>query len=61
MLREDDATRDGARSTTELAEAREARLAPRAELLLAMWPDMQKAYAGDEYGEDPRQGDPHRL
>ncbi len=32
-----------------LATDRESRLAPRAKKLLAMWPDMQKAYAGDEY------------
>jgi isobutyryl-CoA mutase len=32
-----------------LAEQREARLDPQARKLLAMWPDMQKAYAGDEY------------
>jgi methylmalonyl-CoA mutase len=50
MLHEDDPTRDGARNTVlALAEAREARLDPHAKKLLAMWPDMQKAYAGDEY------------
>jgi methylmalonyl-CoA mutase len=32
-----------------LAEARDGALAPRAKKLLAMWPDMQKAYTGDEY------------
>jgi methylmalonyl-CoA mutase len=32
-----------------LAEEREARLEPAARKLLAMWPEMQKAYAGDEY------------
>ncbi|GAB4042860.1 MAG: methylmalonyl-CoA mutase family protein [Rubrivivax sp.] len=32
-----------------LAEAREAKLDPHAKKLLAMWPDMQRAYAGDEY------------
>ena len=32
-----------------LADEREARLDPRARRLLAMWPQMQKAYAGDEY------------
>ena len=32
-----------------LAEDRAARLAPEARKLLAMWPDMKKAYAGDEY------------
>ncbi len=34
---------------TEQAELREGRLEPRAKKLLAMWPDMQRAYAGDEY------------
>ena len=32
-----------------LAEQREARQVPQASQLLAMWPAMQKAYAGDEY------------
>jgi methylmalonyl-CoA mutase len=32
-----------------LAEEREARQDPAARKLLAQWPDMQKAYAGDEY------------
>jgi isobutyryl-CoA mutase len=32
-----------------LLTARESRLDPRAKKLLAMWPDMQKAYSGDEY------------
>jgi methylmalonyl-CoA mutase len=32
-----------------LAAEREARLDAHAKKLLAMWPDMQKAYAGDEY------------
>jgi len=36
-------------AVTDLAAQREARLEPRAAKLLAMWPDMQKAYAGDEY------------
>jgi methylmalonyl-CoA mutase len=50
MLQENDSTRDGARSTVlKLAEARQARLDPQANKLLAMWPDMQRAYAGDEY------------
>ena len=38
-----------AEATINLAEQREARQDPRAARLLAMWPDMQKAYAGDEY------------
>ncbi len=50
MLREDDAEKSGARTTVEaLAAKREALLDPAAKKLLAMWPDMQKAYAGDEY------------
>jgi methylmalonyl-CoA mutase len=32
-----------------LAQEREARLDARSKKLLAMWPDMQRAYAGDEY------------
>jgi methylmalonyl-CoA mutase len=32
-----------------LADEREARLEPAARKLLAMWPQMQQAYAGDEY------------
>jgi methylmalonyl-CoA mutase len=32
-----------------LAEQRESHLEPAARKLLAMWPEMQKAYAGDEY------------
>jgi methylmalonyl-CoA mutase len=38
-----------AEATVNLAEEREARQDPRAKKLLAMWPDMRKAYAGDEY------------
>lgn len=38
-----------AEAAINLAEQREARQDPRAKKLLAMWPDMQKAYAGDEY------------
>jgi methylmalonyl-CoA mutase len=37
------------RALEEQAELREARLDAAARKLLAMWPDMQKAYAGDEY------------
>ncbi len=33
----------------DLAQTREARLDAHSRKLLAMWPDMQKAYAGDEY------------
>ncbi len=50
MLFEDDASRDGAKNTVlKLADQRDARFDPAAKKLLAMWPDMQKAYAGDEY------------
>ncbi len=38
-----------AEAAISLAEEREARLDAQAKKLLAMWPDMQKAYAGDEY------------
>ncbi|MBL8305988.1 MAG: methylmalonyl-CoA mutase family protein, partial [Rubrivivax sp.] len=33
----------------DLAAQREAKLDPQSRKLLAMWPDMQRAYAGDEY------------
>jgi isobutyryl-CoA mutase len=36
-------------AVTDLAEQRQARLDGHARKLLAMWPDMVKAYAGDEY------------
>ena len=36
-------------AVTDLAEQREARMLPAARKLLAMWPDMQRAYAGDMY------------
>jgi len=50
MLQEDDATKSGARDTvTALAERRESDFEPGARKLLAMWPDMQRAYAGDQY------------
>ncbi|HET9976788.1 MAG TPA: methylmalonyl-CoA mutase family protein, partial [Burkholderiaceae bacterium] len=38
-----------AEAALSLAQEREARLDPTAAKLLAMWPDMQRAYAGDEY------------
>lgn len=38
-----------AEAALNLAEQRETRQDPRARKLLAMWPDMQRAYAGDEY------------
>ncbi len=44
-----------------LLTSREAQLDAASRKLLAMWPQMQAAYAGDEYVvRDPRQGDPHR-
>ncbi|MBU6486090.1 MAG: methylmalonyl-CoA mutase, partial [Betaproteobacteria bacterium] len=50
MLHDDDPTRDGAKDTVlKLAEARQAKLDARAKKLLEMWPQMQAAYAGDEY------------
>jgi isobutyryl-CoA mutase len=38
-----------AEAAINLAEQREAQLDATAKKLLAMWPDMQRAYAGDEY------------
>ena len=50
MLSEDDAKKSGARDTVQkLAEARAERQDADARKLLAQWPTMQKAYAGDEY------------
>ncbi|MEK8050474.1 fused isobutyryl-CoA mutase/GTPase IcmF [Ideonella sp. DXS22W] len=50
MLHADDPTRDGAKNTVlRLADARATRLAPDAAKLLAQWPEMVKAYGGDEY------------
>ena len=50
MLREDDGGKSGARKTVEaLADKREERLDAASKKLLAMWPAMRKAYAGDEY------------
>jgi methylmalonyl-CoA mutase len=50
MLHDDDATRDGAKNTVlRLAQEREQQQDPAARKLLAQWPEMQKAYAGDEY------------
>jgi isobutyryl-CoA mutase len=50
MLHEDDGTRDGARNTVlRLADERDSRLDPDARKLLDQWPQMVKAYAGDEY------------
>ncbi|MDO8287535.1 MAG: methylmalonyl-CoA mutase family protein [Rhodoferax sp.] len=50
MLLDDDATRDGAKNTVlRLATERTERQDPAARKLVAQWPEMQKAYAGDEY------------
>ena len=50
MLRTDRPERHRAvEAVIDLAAAREAALDPQAKKLLAMWPDMQRAYAGDEY------------
>jgi len=50
MLLDDDATRDGAKNTVlRLASERTERQDPAARKLVAQWPEMQKAYAGDEY------------
>jgi isobutyryl-CoA mutase len=50
MLKEANADKVNAHAAvTDLAEQREGRLNPDAKKLLTMWPDMQKAYAGDEY------------
>jgi methylmalonyl-CoA mutase len=45
----DDAPPRAAEALRALADEREARLDGHARKLLAQWPDMQKAYAGDEY------------
>jgi methylmalonyl-CoA mutase len=50
MLLDDDATRDGAKNTVlRLASERTERQDPAAKKLVAQWPEMQRAYAGDEY------------
>jgi len=50
MLLEENAQKHRAREALEaLAASRETRLAPEAKKLLAMWPEMRRAYAGDEY------------
>ncbi len=50
MLHEDDPERSGAKKTVErVAEEREAKQDKRSRKLLDMWPQMQQAYAGDEY------------
>src|SRR2546425_256632 len=50
MLTDDNPDQDGAvQAVSALAAAREAKLEPGAKKLLAMWPQMQQSYAGDEY------------
>jgi methylmalonyl-CoA mutase len=50
MLRESDPDKAGAvNAVAELAQQREERLGASERKLLAQWPEMQKAYAGDEY------------
>ncbi|MCK6425231.1 MAG: methylmalonyl-CoA mutase family protein [Burkholderiaceae bacterium] len=50
MLHEADREKSGAKNTVlALADEREARLDADAKKLLAQWPAMQQAYAGDEY------------
>jgi methylmalonyl-CoA mutase len=49
MLREASPPPDAAAALEPLADEREARLDPHARKLLAMWPQMRHAYAGDEY------------
>ncbi|HEY0818592.1 MAG TPA: fused isobutyryl-CoA mutase/GTPase IcmF, partial [Rhizobacter sp.] len=50
MLTEDNPDkRNAVNAVRTLADQREARLDPHARKLLAQWPDLQKAYAGDEY------------
>jgi methylmalonyl-CoA mutase len=50
MLSEAQAMADGAPAPLlQLADQREARMDADAKKLLAQWPEMQKAYAGDEY------------
>ena len=50
MLLDDDASRDGAKNTVlRLADERSSRQESAAAKLLAQWPAMQAAYAGDEY------------
>ncbi|MBX3625890.1 MAG: methylmalonyl-CoA mutase family protein [Rhizobacter sp.] len=50
MLTEDNPDkRNAVNAVHTLADQREAKLDPHAKKLLAQWPDLQKAYAGDEY------------
>ena len=63
MLQDDaaahDSTSSGAKNTVlRLADERAARFDPAAAKLLAQWPEMQQAYAGDEYVVKIRPGLP---
>ncbi len=50
MLQADDPTRDGAKNTVlRLAQERAERQDASARRLIEQWPDMQKAYGGEEY------------
>ncbi len=50
MLAADDSAKEGAKNTVlRLADERAARFDPAAAKLLSQWPEMQRAYAGDEY------------
>ena len=50
MLAADDSAKDGAKNTVlRLADERAAKFDLAAAKLLAQWPEMQRAYAGDEY------------
>jgi methylmalonyl-CoA mutase len=50
MLTEDNPDKHNAvNAVRTLADQREAKLDPHAKKLLAQWPELQKAYAGDEY------------
>nr|WP_316641241.1 fused isobutyryl-CoA mutase/GTPase IcmF [uncultured Roseateles sp.] len=50
MLRQDNPDKTNAvTAVLDLAQARDSQLDAGARKLLAMWPEMQKAYAGDEY------------
>ena len=49
MLAESPSTLAGERVLDDLIATRDRALDPRAKKLLAMWPEMQKAYSGEEY------------
>ncbi len=56
MILANECAEDNANLTT-LSEAREFRLTSKARKLLEMWPDMQKAYSGDQYVVKIRDGE----